>query len=164
MLAWKYVLSWFYLVFTKKPKELKILIWSSLSLMQKNRHLHKVWLSLLPLSFENSWTPCLLEQSEKCEAVHFGHTYTVSFGILQILTVRSIPRRVLLHIIKTCCSVTPICFSIMQSWPLQQKKAKSNVSQCWFTFPCLLNCSFCFPLFECYPCFHSWAITYLLSF
>lgn len=55
-----------------------------------------------------------LLQLEKSEAVHPGHIYIVSFRILQILTVRNIPRRALRHIIKTFCSVIPICFNIMQ--------------------------------------------------
>lgn len=53
-------------------------------------------------------------QLEKPETVHSGHIYIVRFRILQILTVRSIPRRALLYIIKTFCSVVPICFSAMQ--------------------------------------------------
>lgn len=61
-------------------------------------------------------------QLEKPETVHSGHIYIVSFRILQILTVRSIPRRALLCIIKTFCSVIPICFNATQPWPLQWKK------------------------------------------
>lgn len=61
-------------------------------------------------------------QLEKSETVHSGRIYIVSFRILQILTVRSIPRRALLYIIKTFCSVIPICFNAMQSWPLEWKK------------------------------------------
>lgn len=61
-------------------------------------------------------------QLEKSETVHSGLIYIVSFRILQTLTVRSIPRRVLLYIIKTFCSLIPICFNAMQPWPLQWKK------------------------------------------
>lgn len=60
-------------------------------------------------------------QLEKSETVHSGHIYIVSFRILQILTV-SIPRRVLLYIIKIFFSVIPICFNTIQPWPLQWKK------------------------------------------
>lgn len=169
MVTWNYLLSWFYLVFVKKLKELNILKKHLVFLgpMEKKKtHSQALVLIVASLIWEilNSMSPLQLEKSE---AVH--SIYIVSFRLLQILTVRSMTRRALFYIIKTFCSVILICFNIMQPWPLQRKqtnkkKTKSNVSQCWFTFPCLLNCCFCFLLFECYACFHSWAITYLLSF
>lgn len=101
----------------KKLKELKILKKQPVFLApyaKKQRHSQA--LALVVASFICKIVMNLMPplQLEKSEAVHSGHIYIVSFGILQILTVRSIPRRALLHIIKTFCSVIPICFNIMQ--------------------------------------------------
>lgn len=65
-------------------------------------------------SFSEILNSGLLLRLEKPDAVHPVHIYIVTFRLLQIQTVRNIPRRSLLHIIKTFCSVIPICFSIMQ--------------------------------------------------
>lgn len=111
-------------MFVKTPKELKILKKHLVFLgpYAKNKARSQA-LALLVAScvweILNSMPPLQLEKSE---AVRSGRIYIVSFRILQILTVRSIPRRALLYVIKTFCSVIPICFNITQPWPLQQKK------------------------------------------
>lgn len=47
MLAWKYLLTRFYLVFGKDAETADKFLrdtWSFLGMMQKTRHIHKLWL------------------------------------------------------------------------------------------------------------------------
>lgn len=63
MLAWKYLLTWFYLVFDKDAETAEKFsrnTWYFLGIIQKTRHIHKLWLFIKPLSFEKFWTPALL--------------------------------------------------------------------------------------------------------
>jgi len=104
-------------IYKEVKKELNILkkhTVCSLCLTQQAKAHSQAMTLTIATSFSEILNSGLLLRLEKPDAVHPGHIYIVTFRLLQIQTVRNIPRRSLLHIIKTFCSVIPICFSIMQ--------------------------------------------------